>query len=118
MSKITYPNLGGLGNYGNLGGLGNQGNLGGFNQATTSQLGSATKAQTGGPYKKQYSLAEVQLTNGEMVGMMITSTPALGQHLTAQMASDGYLNLFNESEALIIKADRVVAIKLTLMTTE
>jgi hypothetical protein len=85
---------------------------------TTSQLGSATTAQTGSPYKKQYSLAEVQLTNGEMVGMMITAGPSLGKHLTAEMASGGYLNLFNDSETLIIKADRVVAIKLTLMTTE
>ncbi len=94
--------------YGNLGGLGN----------TTNQLGSAPKAQTGSPYKKQYSLAEVQLTNGEMVGMMITAGPSLGKHLTAQMASEGYLNLFNDSETLMIKADRVVAVKLTLMTTE
>lgn len=97
--------------YGNLGGLASNG--------TGSQLGSATKAQTGGsPYKKQYSLAEVQLTNGEMVGMMITAGPSLGKHLTAEMASGGYLNLFNDSETLIIKADRVVAIKLTLMTSE
>ena len=94
--------------YGNLGGLGN----------TTNQLGSAPKAQTGGPYKKQYSLAEVQLVGGEMIGMMISAGPALGQHLTKAMASEGYLNLFNDSETLIIKADHVVAIKLTLITTE
>jgi hypothetical protein len=101
MSRITYPNLSG------------------FDQSTTNQLSSAIKAQTGGsPYKKQYSLAEVQLTNGEMVGMMITAGPSLGKHLTAQMASEGYLNLFNDSETLMIKADRVVAVKLTLMTTE
>jgi len=100
MSKINYPNLGG------------------FNQGITNQLGAATTAQTGSPYKKQYSLAEVQLTNGEMVGMMITAGPSLGPHLTKAMASDGYLNLFNDSETLIIKADRVVAIKLTLMTSE
>ena len=97
MSKITYPNLGG------------------FNQSTTNQLGSV-----GGQKQAttKYSLAEVQLTNGEMVGMMITGGPSLGQHLTKAMASDGYLNLFNDSETLIIKADRVVAVKLTLMTTE
>lgn len=76
------------------------------------------KLRPDSPYKKQYSLAEVQLTNGEMVGMMITATPALGGHLTKQMASEGYISLFNDSESLIIRADRVVAIKLTLMTTE
>jgi hypothetical protein len=114
MTKINYPDYS---RYGNLGGLGGPSTLGGLGN-TTNQLGSATKAQTGGPYKKQYSLAEVQLTNGEMVGMMITATPALGAHLTKQMASEGYINLFNDSESLIIRADRVVAIKLTLMTTE
>jgi len=76
------------------------------------------KPRPDSPYKKQYSLAKVQLTNGEMVGMTITAGPSLGGHLTKSMASDGYLNLFNDSEALIISADRVVAIKLTLMTTE
>jgi hypothetical protein len=96
--------------YGNLGGLGSYG--------TTNQLGSATRAQRTDPYKKQYSLAEVQLVGGEMIGMMITATPSLGGHLTKSMASEGYLNLFNDSETLIIKADRVVAVKLTLMTTE
>jgi len=100
MSRITYPNIGG------------------FDQSTTNQLSSAIKAQPDSPYKKQYSLAKVQLTNGEMVGMIITAGPSLGQHLTKSMASDGYLNLFNDSETLIIKADRVVAVKLTLMTTE
>ena len=99
--------------YGNIGNLGSYGG-----PSVTNPLGAATTAQTGSPYKKQYSLAEVQLTNGEMVGMMITAGPSLGKHLTAQMASEGYLNLFNDSETLIIKADRVVAIKLTLMTTE
>lgn len=104
MPKITYPNLGGLGNYSTAG--------------TAGQVGAPYGAQTGSPYTKQYSLAEVQLTNGEMVGMMVTASPSLGSHLTKQMATEGYLNLFNDSESLVIKADRVVAIKLTLMTTE
>lgn len=110
MFKTTYPNLGGLGNYGTVGGLGDYG--------TTSQVGAAPKAQRTYPDTKKYSLAEVQLTNGEMVGMMITASPSLGSHLTKQMALEGYLNLFNDSESLVIKADRVVALKLTLMTTE
>jgi hypothetical protein len=105
--RITQSSYGNIGNLGSYGG-----------PSVTNPLGTAPKAQTGSPYKKQYSLAEVQLTNGEMVGMMITAGPSLGKHLTAQMASEGYLNLFNDSETLMIKADRVVAIKLTLITTE
>lgn len=110
MTKINYPNLGGLGNHGNLGGLGNY--------DTTSQLGAPHKAQRTDPYAKQYSLAEVQLVGGDRMGIMITATPSLGSHLIKQMAAEGYLNLFNDSESLIINADRVVAIKLTVMTKE
>lgn len=67
---------------------------------------------------KQYSLAEVQLTNGEMVGMMISASPTLGAHLTKEMATTGFLYIFNETESLLIKSDRVAAVKLTKMTTE
>lgn len=67
---------------------------------------------------KIYSMAEVQLTNGEMVGMMITAGHTLGQHLTQQMAKDGYIYLYNDNESLIIKADNVAAVKLTKITWE
>ena len=67
---------------------------------------------------KQYSLAEVQLTNGEMVGMMISASPTLGAHLTKEMATTGFLYIFNETESLLIKAQNVAAVKLTKMTTE
>lgn len=70
------------------------------------------------PAFKQYSLAEVQLTNGEMVGMVISASPTLGAHLTKEMASTGFLYIFNETESLLIKSDRVAAVKLTKMTTE
>lgn len=73
---------------------------------------------TGASSSKQYSLAEVQLVGGEMIGMMITAGPALGQHLTKQMGTDGYLYLYNDNESLVLKADRIVAVKLTKMTTE
>lgn len=65
-----------------------------------------------------YSLAEVQLTNGEMVGMVISASPTLGAHLTKEMASTGFLYIFNETESLLIKAQNVAAVKLTKMTTE
>lgn len=73
---------------------------------------------THGHAVKQYSLAEVQLTNGEMVGMTISASPTLGAHLTKEMASTGFLYIFNETESLLIKSDRVAAVKLTKMTTE
>jgi len=87
----------------------------------TSRSGSImlnTPSTGHGAAIKQYSLAEVQLTNGEMVGMMISASPTLGAHLTKEMATTGFLYIFNETESLLIKAQNVAAVKLTKMTTE
>lgn len=73
------------------------------------------------PYKepnKDYSLAQVQLSDGTMIGMTITASPSLGTYLAKTMAETGYLNLHNDTESLIIKADRVVAVQLTKMSKE
>jgi len=82
------------------------------NRLQVSQLQGHPRAMT-----KVYSLAEVQLTNGEVFGMMITAGPTLGQHLTKEMGSTGYLYLYNDDESLIVKADRIAAVKLTKMTS-
>ena len=70
------------------------------------------------PATKHYSIAEVQLTNGEMVGMMISASPTLGAHLTKEMANTGFLYIYNDTESLIIKSDLVAAVKLTKFTQE
>ena len=68
--------------------------------------------------QQHYSIAEVQLTNGEMVGMMITASPTLGAHLTKEMSNTGFLYIYNETESLLIKSDLVAAVKLTKFTQE
>jgi hypothetical protein len=68
--------------------------------------------------QQHYSIAEVQLTNGEMVGMMISASPTLGAHLTKEMSNTGFLYIYNETESLIIKSDLVAAVKLTKFTQE
>lgn len=80
---------------------------------------------TGGSYKtphpardKDYSLLEIQLTDGSVVGMTISAGPTIGQHLVKEMGDGGWLYAFNDSESLIIKADRVVAVKITKLTKE
>ena len=70
-----------------------------------------------GPVVRDYSLLEIQLTDGSVVGMTITANPTIGQHLAKEMSNNGWLYAFNEAESLIIKADRVVAVKITKMTT-
>lgn len=72
---------------------------------------------TQNPVIRDYSLAEVQLTDGSVVGMTITANPTIGSHLAKEMASTGFLYIYNESESMMIKADRVVAVKITKMTT-
>jgi hypothetical protein len=70
------------------------------------------------PATQHYSIAEVQLTNGEMVGMMISASPTLGAHLTKEMSNTGFLYIYNDTESLIIKSDLVAAVKLTKFTQE
>jgi len=91
--------------------------MGGVHSSGASTLQN-TPSIGHGAAVKQYSLAEVQLTNGEMVGMMISASPTLGAHLTKEMATTGFLYIFNETESLLIKAQNVAAVKLTKMTTE
>lgn len=74
--------------------------------------------RTSGPKDKEYSLLEIQLTDGSVVGMTISAGPTIGQHLVKEMGNGGWLYAFNDTESLIIKADRVVAVKLTKLTRE
>lgn len=81
-----------------------------YQQPTTRRVSS-------GPVVRDYSLAQVQLTDGSVIGMTITANPTIGSHLTKEMASTGFLYIYNETESMMIKADRVVAVKITKMTT-
>jgi hypothetical protein len=65
-----------------------------------------------------YSLAEVQLVSGGMIGMTITASPTISKHLMDSMKSTGFLNLFNTEESLMIRVEDVRAIKITKMTKE
>jgi hypothetical protein len=66
----------------------------------------------------EYSLAEVQLVSGSMIGMTITASPTISKHLMESMKSTGFLNLFNTEESLMIRAEDVRAIKITKITKE
>jgi hypothetical protein len=65
-----------------------------------------------------YSLAEVQTKGGGVVAMTITASPSIGKHLTDTMKSSGFLYLYNEKETLLIRAEDVVAVRLTKLSTE
>lgn len=80
-------------------------------------IAQQSRRVTTGPVVRDYSLAQVQLKDGSVIGMTITANPTIGAHLTKEMASTGFLYIYNETESLMIKADRVVAVKITKMTT-
>ena len=93
---------------------------------TTIRGGTAHPATltTSNPYGHQkeaqvvYSLAEVQLVSGGMIGMTITASPTISKHLMESMKGTGFLNLFNTEESLMIRAEDVRAIKISKMTKE
>jgi len=66
----------------------------------------------------EYSLAEVQLVSGDMIGMTVTASPTVSKHLMESMKGTGFLHLFNAEESLMIRAADVRAIKLTKITKE
>jgi hypothetical protein len=77
--------------------------------------------QTGYNGAKQatvYSLAEVQLVSGDMVGMTITASPTISKYLMEAMQGTGFLHLYNDEETLMLRAADVRAIKLTKITKE
>jgi hypothetical protein len=86
-------------------------------------LGSALSgARTPGSYaptaKEVYSLAKVQLTDGTVLNMTVSFGPGMMASVLVGSKEGGYIHLFNDTESLAIRADRVVAIHLTKMTTE
>lgn len=84
-------------------------------------LTSGTITQKGYPSAPQasvYSLAEVQLVSGGMIGMTVTASPTVSKHLLESMRGTGFLHLFNAEESLMIRAEDVRAIKLTKITKE
>lgn len=70
-----------------------------------------------GSYPEQWSLIEVQLTTGDMLAMNLPVGPTIQEHFLTKMKETGFLALRNPQEALSIRANQVVAFKLTLMTT-
>lgn len=104
MSQINYPTTNPLSSGGGYSGV---------TQTSSMPLRQYTPNTT-----TVYSLAEVQLTGGRMIGMTISAAPTIGKHLAESMKSTGFLHMFNESEALMIRSEEVVAIKLTKLTTE
>lgn len=92
-------------------------------QAQLNSQASVRRTQSsiiGAPYgnsKEDYSVASIQVA-GEMVPFMVSASPAILQHALQQMRESGFLYLYNGTESLAIRADKVDAVMLTRMTKE
>lgn len=80
-------------------------------------ISTATTANNRTYPKNVYSIAAVQ-PEGGMVSFMVKASPHLLGHLIQQMRDTGWLSLSNEAETLAIRADKVLAVKLTSMGAE
>lgn len=65
-----------------------------------------------------YSLVVIQLQGEEILPFTVSASTALLQHCIKQMADTGWLYLFNDSESLAIRADKIVAINFKSLTKE
>jgi len=70
------------------------------------------------PKEHQYSIAEVQLVGGGMIGMTINASTKIADYLLKGMKETGFLHLRNEVESIVLRAEDVRAFKLTQLTTE
>ena len=88
--------------------------------AHTHTINPALPVHTSMPSVKgdQYSIAEVQLVSGGMIGMTINASIRIADHLLKTMKETGFLHLRNEAEAIVLRAEDVRAFKLTQLTTE
>lgn len=77
---------------------------------------SGPKTQAGS-YPEQWSLIEVQTKDGGMLVMNLPVSPTIQDHFLTKMKETGFLSLRNGQESLAIRADQIVAFKLTLITT-
>jgi hypothetical protein len=68
-------------------------------------------------YPEQWSLIEVQMIDGTTQAMNLPVSPTIQDYFLSKMRETGFLALRNGQESLSIRADKIVAFKLTLMTT-
>jgi hypothetical protein len=68
-------------------------------------------------YPEQWSLIEIQTINGAVLSMNLPVSPTIQDYFLAKMKETGFLPLRNGAESLAVRADMVVAFKLTQLTT-
>ena len=66
----------------------------------------------------QYSMAEIQLTDGTSQTFMMKASTTIIKHLLKEMRETGYLTMWNDTDVLCIRADQVKQFSLRAFTQQ
>lgn len=66
----------------------------------------------------QYSMAEIQLTDGTSQTFMMKASTTIVKHLLKEMRETGYLTMWNDTDVLCIRASDVKQFALRAFTKE
>lgn len=66
----------------------------------------------------QYSMAEIQMTDGTSQTFMMKASPNIIKHLLKEMRETGYLTMWNDTDVLCIRADQVKQFALRAFTQQ
>jgi hypothetical protein len=70
------------------------------------------------PQVPQYSMAEIQMTDGTSQTFMMKASPNIVNHLIKEMRDKGYLTMWNDTDVLCIRADQVKQFALRAFTQQ
>lgn len=84
---------------------------------STYAIASGPKPRPGEKPVQSTSLVEAQLKDGTVVALMCEVNPAIINHLLSEMKTTGFLSIYNRSEAISVKASKVVAVRVLKITS-
>ena len=70
------------------------------------------------PQAPQYSMAEIQMTDGTSQTFMMKASPNIIKHLLKEMRDTGHLTMWNDTDVLCIRADQVKQFALRAFTQQ
>lgn len=81
----------------------------------TGVVGAGAMKQAAPP---QYSMAEIQMTDGTSQTFMMKASPNIIKHLLKEMRDTGHLTMWNDTDVLCIRADQVKQFALRAFTQQ
>lgn len=91
-----------------------------FEDALTDAMinGTSVRRVSVDTQQPQYSMAEIQLTDGTSQTFMMKASTTIIKHLLKEMRETGYLTMWNDTDVLCIRASDVKQFALRAFTKE